>query len=35
MKEIVNFELQKKQSLCWSSQANEILYGGAAGDFTF
>ena len=31
MKEIVNFELQKKQSLCWSSQANEILYGGAAG----
>ena len=28
---IVNFELQEKQSICWTSAATEILYGGSAG----
>lgn len=31
MKKIINFELQEKQSLCWTSPATEILYGGSAG----
>ena len=28
---VVNFELQEKQSICWTSPATEILYGGSAG----
>lgn len=28
---VVNFELQEKQSICWTSRATEILYGGSAG----
>ena len=31
MKTIVDFELQEKQSICWTSPATEILYGGSAG----
>lgn len=27
----VNLELQEKQSICWTSAATEILYGGSAG----
>jgi len=28
---VVNFDLQEKQSICWTSPATEILYGGSAG----
>ena len=31
MQKIINFELQEKQSICWTSPATEILYGGSAG----
>ena len=31
MQNVVNFELQEKQSICWTSPATEILYGGSAG----